>query len=114
MAKLLLNLRNVGDDESREVGELLDRNDIGWYRTEASPWGISHGGIWLRENADHPRAKALMATYHAERSRRVRGEREAAAREQRRHDCDDSHMHHHVCRERPSCHFGERAEPQES
>ncbi len=81
MAKLLLNLRNVGDDESREVGELLDRNDIGWYRTEASPWGISHGGIWLRENADHPRAKALMATYHAERSRRVRGEREAALRD---------------------------------
>jgi hypothetical protein len=81
MAKLLLNLRNVGEDESREVGELLDRNGIAWYRTEPSPWGISHGGVWLREDADHPRAKALMATYQADRGQRVRAEREAALRD---------------------------------
>lgn len=81
MAKLLLNLRNVGEDESREVGELLDRNAIAWYRTEPSPWGISHGGIWLHDNDDHPRAKALMASYQAERGQRVRAEREAALRD---------------------------------
>ena len=81
MAKLLLNLRNVGDDESFEVGELLDRNGIAWYRTEPSPWGISNGGIWLRENDDLPRAKGLMATYQAERGQRVRDEREAALRD---------------------------------
>ncbi len=81
MAKLLLNLRNVGDDESTEVGELLDRNGIAWYRTEASPWGISSGGIWLRDNEDQPRAKALMATYQAERGQRVREERAAALRD---------------------------------
>ncbi len=81
MAKLLLNLRNVGEDESRDVGELLDRNNIPWYRTEASPWGISSGGIWLRENDDHPRAKALMADYQAQRSQRVRAEREAGLRD---------------------------------
>lgn len=81
MAKLLLNLRNVGEDESREVGELLDRHGIAWYRTEPSPWGISFGGIWLREREDHPRAKELMAAYQAERSRRVRAEREAALRD---------------------------------
>ncbi|MGH8054163.1 MAG: DUF6164 family protein [Stenotrophomonas sp.] len=81
MAKLLLNLRNVGDDESHEVGELLDLNDIPWYRTEPSPWGISNGGIWLRDNEDQPRAKALMATYQAERSQRVRAEREAGLRD---------------------------------
>jgi len=80
MAKLLLNLRNVGDDESFEVGQLLDRNGIAWYRTEASPWGISSGGIWLRDNDDQPRAKALMATYQAERGQRVRDERQAALR----------------------------------
>lgn len=81
MAKLLLNLRNVDEDENRDVGELLDRNGIAWYRTEPSPWGISFGGIWLREREDHPRAKELMATYQAERSRRVRAEREAALRD---------------------------------
>ena len=81
MAKLLLNLRNVGEDESREVGELLDRNGIAWYRTEPSPWGISHGGIWLRDDEDRPRAKTLMATYQADRGQRVRAEREAALRD---------------------------------
>ncbi|MQP76884.1 hypothetical protein CQ393_13400 [Stenotrophomonas sp. MYb238] len=81
MAKLLLNLRNVGEDESREVGELLDRHGIAWYRTEPSPWGISFGGIWVREREDHARAKELMAAYQAERSRRVRAEREAALRD---------------------------------
>ena len=81
MAKLLLNLRNVDEDESRDVGELLDRNGIAWYRTEPSPWGISFGGIWLRERDDHPRAKALMDAYQRERSQRVRAEREAGLRD---------------------------------
>lgn len=41
MAKLLLNLRNVGDDEYADVCTLLDQHGIAWYRTEPSPWGIS-------------------------------------------------------------------------
>ena len=81
MAKLLLNLRNVGEDERQEVGELLDRNGITWYRTEPSPWGISNGGLWLREDTDQPRAKALMADYQAARGVRVRAEREQALRD---------------------------------
>ena len=81
MAKLLLNLRNVDEDESREVGELLDRHGIAWYRTEPSPWGISFGGIWLRDREDHARAKELMVVYQSERSRRMRAEREAALRD---------------------------------
>jgi hypothetical protein len=37
MAKLLLNLRNVGDDEYADVCTLLDQHGIAWYRTEPSP-----------------------------------------------------------------------------
>ena len=81
MAKLLLNLRNVGEDESREVCELLDRHGIAWYRTEPSPWGISSGGLWLCDRQDHARARALMDGYQAERGQRVRAEREAALRD---------------------------------
>ncbi|MEF8765171.1 DUF6164 family protein [Stenotrophomonas sp. A3_2] len=81
MAKLLLNLRNVGDDEYADVCTLLDQHGIAWYRTEPSPWGISNGGLWLREDADHPRAKALMAEYQAERGPRIRAEREQALRD---------------------------------
>ena len=81
MAKLLLNLRNVGDDEYADVCTLLDQHGIARYRTEPSPWGISNGGLWLREDADHPRAKALMAEYQAERGPRIRAEREQALRD---------------------------------
>ena len=81
MAKLLLNLRNVGDDEYADVCTLLDQHCIAWYRTEPSPWGISNGGLWLRDDADHPRAKALMAEYQAERGPRIRAEREQALRD---------------------------------
>ncbi len=78
MSKLLLNLRNVAEDEANDVRALLDANAIGYYETQPSPWGISFGGIWIRDSAEHPRAKALMAEYQALRGERVRAERQAA------------------------------------
>lgn len=78
MSKLLLNLRNVAEDEARDVRALLDQNRIDYYETQPSPWGISFGGIWIRDTAEHPRAKALMADYQAARGERVRAERQAA------------------------------------
>lgn len=81
MSKLLLNLRHVGDDEYHDVCTLLDEHRIAWYRTEPSPWGISNGGLWIRDDADHARARALMATYQEGRSRRMRAQREQALRD---------------------------------
>ncbi|PZP62379.1 MAG: hypothetical protein DI597_05765 [Pseudoxanthomonas spadix] len=81
MAKLLLNLRNVPDDEAGEVRAWLGREGIAFYETAPSSWGISHGGIWLKDDADLPRARALMADYQA-----ARGERARAARQQARQD----------------------------
>lgn len=78
MSKLLLNLRHVGDDEYHDVCTLLDQHRIAWYRTEPSPWGISNGGLWIREDDDHARARELMGTYQAQRSVRMRAEREQA------------------------------------
>jgi hypothetical protein len=78
MSKLLLNLRNVADDEIQDVTALLDQAGIAHFRTEPSPWGISFGGIWIRDDADHARAKALMAGYQQARGERVRAERQAA------------------------------------
>ncbi|WP_313343808.1 DUF6164 family protein [Stenotrophomonas sp.] len=78
MSKLLLNLRNVADDEIQDVTALLDQAGLAHYRTEPSPWGISFGGIWIRDDADHARAKALMADYQQARGERVRAERQAA------------------------------------
>lgn len=78
MSKLLLNLRNVPEDEANDVGGLLDDHNIAWYVTRPSPWGISAGGIWLRDDADHARAKTLLASYQDQRGLRMRAERQAA------------------------------------
>lgn len=83
MSKLLLNLRNVPDDEAAEVRELLKRHDIAYYETQPSPWGISAGGIWLQDKTDYPRTKPLLDAYQAERATRAKAEQAAALREGR-------------------------------
>ena len=57
MAKLLLNLRNVPDDEADDVRALLDEHDIAYYETSPGFWNISLGGIWVREDAAFAEAK---------------------------------------------------------
>jgi len=79
MSKLLLNLRQVPEDEADDVRAFLDANGIAFYETAPSRWGISHGGIWLTHDADFTEAKRLMAAYQARRSLQAR-ERYAAAR----------------------------------
>lgn len=81
MSKLLLNLRMVLPDEADDVRAMLDANEIEFYETRPSRWGISHGGIWVTSDVDIAKAKALMATYQAERQARVRAEHAAAVRD---------------------------------
>ncbi|MEG8104010.1 DUF6164 family protein, partial [Xanthomonas hortorum] len=78
MAKLLLNLRNVPDDEADEVRALMRENLVQIYETRPSNWGISAGGIWLSDYADHPRAKAAMDAYQAQRGADARAQRQEA------------------------------------
>ena len=81
MARLLLNFRLVLEDEIEDVRAMLDRHGIDYHETRPSRWGISHGGIWISDAAEYPRAKALMADYQAARRERVRAEHEAARRD---------------------------------
>lgn len=78
MARLLLNLRHVPEDEILEVRALLDEHDIPHYETEPSLWGVSAGGIWISDNGRHAEAKTLMAEYQRERQARKRAEFEQA------------------------------------
>ena len=80
MSKLLLNLRDVPDDEADDVRRFLDSGGIGYYETRPSLWGISGGGIWIRENGDLAEAKRLMAEYQRARQSRAREERAEAER----------------------------------
>lgn len=81
MAKLLLNLRNVPDDEADEVRGWLKESGIEFYETEPASWGISAGGIWIREDAQIARAKAMMAEYQAQRRQRAQADQAAARRD---------------------------------
>lgn len=78
MAKLLLNLRHVPDDEADDVRALLDAEKIAYYETKPSMWGITVGGIWIKDDADIAKAKHAMAAYQAQRGARARAEYAAA------------------------------------
>lgn len=81
MAKLLLNLYQVPDDEAADVRALLDRHRIEFYETLPNRWGISHGAIWIVDDEDAAEAKRLMAGYQGERQQRARSEYAAARRD---------------------------------
>ncbi|GAB2656320.1 DUF6164 family protein [Arenimonas aestuarii] len=78
MPTLLLNLRNVPDDEADEVRSLLEGHNIDYYETKPSLWGVSGGGLWLPDDSQATVAKAHLATYQAERGERMRRERAEA------------------------------------
>lgn len=81
MARLLLNLRNVPDDEADEVRAMLDAHRIVFYETPSTAWGLFAGGIFVKENEDIAEAKRVMAEYQAGRSARARAEHAAARRD---------------------------------
>ncbi|WEN14275.1 DUF6164 family protein [Rhodanobacter sp. AS-Z3] len=78
MSKLLLNLRNVPEDEADDVRALLDAQEIAYYETRPSLWGVSAGGIWVTEDAAFAAARHAMDDYQQQRSARVRAEYAAA------------------------------------
>ena len=75
MAKFLMGLRDVPDDEAADIRALLDAHDLPWYETAPSFWGVSGGGFWLRDGARLAEAKALLAAYQDERGRVAREQR---------------------------------------
>jgi hypothetical protein len=81
MSKMLLNLRHVPDDEAREVRALLESNAIASFETEPNRWGISAGAIWVREDDQFERARALMDDYQSQRSAAARQAWAAARRD---------------------------------
>jgi hypothetical protein len=84
MPSLLFSLRGVPDDEAEDIRGLLNSNGIRFYETSPSPWGISSGAMWLRDETDLPRAKSLVADYQKERFGRKRAEYEQLKKEGRR------------------------------
>lgn len=83
MAALAFRLRNVPEDEVRDVVALLDEAGIEWYETEAGNWGIAMPALWVRRDEDLARARTLIERYQRARGPRVRAERDVRVAEGR-------------------------------
>lgn len=80
MPKLLMNLRNVPDDEADDVRAMLDAQRIAFYETRPSIWGVSAGGIWITEDAAFAEARRAMDDYQQQRATRARADYATARR----------------------------------
>jgi len=76
MSRLLIKLRHAPDDEIQEIRSLLQEHRIDFYETQSGPWGISAPGIWLNDEQQYDRAKALMDDYQENRFREQHAEYE--------------------------------------
>lgn len=72
----LMNLRHVPDDEADEIRDLFDANNVAYYETPPSRWGISMGGFWVHDGDEAERARALLDDYQRQRFDRHRREYE--------------------------------------
>ena len=80
MSRLLIKLRHAPDDEIQEMRSLLQEHRIDFYETQTGPWGISAPGIWLNDEHQYDRAKALIDDYQEHRFREQRAEYERLRR----------------------------------
>lgn len=80
MSKLLIKLRHAPDDEIQEIHSLLQEHQIDFYETQSGPWGISAPGIWVNDDHQYDRAKALLDDYQENRFREKHAEYERLRR----------------------------------
>lgn len=74
MAELLFKLNGVPEDEAFAVRELLTDAGIDFYETHAGNWGVSLAAIWLKDDSELERAKALLQEYQERRLLAVRAQ----------------------------------------
>ncbi|NKI34983.1 hypothetical protein HFP89_07380 [Wenzhouxiangella sp. XN79A] len=72
MARRIMNLRNVPADEADAVRALLAELDVAWYETPPTAFGLSAGGIWIRNDADYARVREAYDRFQAEWTERAR------------------------------------------
>jgi hypothetical protein len=74
MSVLIFRLNGVGEDEADEVRQLLDSHGLDCYETSAGRWGVSVAGLWLQDESQAQRAKALLDEYSRARQLQVRSD----------------------------------------
>ncbi|SFE90610.1 DUF6164 family protein [Nitrosomonas sp. Nm166] len=74
MSKILFRLNGVSDEEAHDVRQLLADHEIDFYETSPGNWGVSMPAIWLKDEHQFQKARALLDAYQNERVIRVREE----------------------------------------
>lgn len=69
MARIIFILRGVPEEEAEEIRSLLLDNHLDYYETSSGNWGISMPALWIKNEADFPRAESLLNQFHQERER---------------------------------------------
>jgi hypothetical protein len=67
MAKLLFRLRNVPEDEADAIRSLLAEQGFETYETSSGIFQMSMPAIWLVQDSDFARARALIDQWQAQR-----------------------------------------------
>lgn len=70
MARLLVKLAQVPDDEAQEIRELLTREEIRFYETDAGLFRVGLDALWLSDTGQEVRARELLHGYQQERKQR--------------------------------------------
>jgi len=71
MAKMLLNLRHVPEDEVIEVLQLLNEHDIDHYQVPPSAFMISAGSIWIKHDQEFDQALELFNEFQSGRAQQA-------------------------------------------
>ena len=67
-----MNLRNVPAEEADAVRALLEELGVAWYETPPTAFGLSAGGLWIRDDADFARVREAYERFQAEWTERAR------------------------------------------
>jgi hypothetical protein len=67
MSVLIFRLNDASEEEAAQVRELLQQHDLAFYESSAGRWGISVAGLWLCDESEKLRARALIEQYQGER-----------------------------------------------
>ncbi len=74
MSILLYRLNDASFDETEEIRELLENNNIDFYETSSGRWGFSVAAIWLVDKTQLTQAEQLVQQYQSDRVIRIRAE----------------------------------------
>ncbi len=74
MAKRVFDARSAPEEEIAGVREALTAENIDFYETRQSNWGFGSAGLWVRDPADHARARRVIDEFQADWRERARSE----------------------------------------